>query len=253
MANSSLRCSRCGAPINIEKTGFLTKCGFCGKPTNPRAYYIALLPLKIFKTSFYFAENTLISSSIFLKNNIRNVYKYFIQKLSKLSQKDVSIIFVLTISGALFFVYVFAVRGFRFVNKFPFIISKTQINNIPKGWEKDTFTRYSIDCSNKNLISYQVEIYNAISPNGNDKNDFFFIKNADKYSNNSLKIFDRNGIIVYEENGYGIDDKLFYGKSNINNSNNTLPSGSYFYVFSYLDPSLQETIVKKGVLTLINN
>ena len=132
-------------------------------------------------------------------------------------------------------------------------VSKTQINNIPKGWEKDTFTRYSIDCSNKNLISYQVEIYNAISPNGNDKNDFFFIKNADKYSNNSLKIFDRNGIVVYEENGYGIDDKLFYGKSNINNSNNTLPSGSYFYVFSYLDPSLQETIVKKGVLTLIND
>ena len=129
MSNSSLRCSRCGAPINIEKTGFLTKCGFCGKPTNPRAYYIALLPLKIFKTSFYFAETTLISSSIFLKNNIRNVYKYFIQKLSKLSQKDLSIIFVLTISGALFFVYVFAVRGFRFINKFPFIISKTQINN----------------------------------------------------------------------------------------------------------------------------
>tara|TARA_B100000963_G_scaffold12851_1_gene9923 strand:+ start:540 stop:2480 length:1941 start_codon:yes stop_codon:yes gene_type:complete len=132
-------------------------------------------------------------------------------------------------------------------------VSKTQINNIPKEWKKDTYTRYSIDCSNKNLISYQVEIYNAISPNGNDKNDFFFIKNADKYSNNSLKIFDRNGIIVYEENGYGIDNKLFYGKSNINNSNNTLPSGSYFYVFSYLDPSLQETIVKKGVLTLINN
>tara|TARA_Y100000768_G_scaffold81111_1_gene57770 strand:- start:4724 stop:5647 length:924 start_codon:yes stop_codon:yes gene_type:complete len=132
-------------------------------------------------------------------------------------------------------------------------VSKNQISNIPREWEKDSFTRYSIDCSNKNLISYEVEIYNAISPNGNDKNDFFFIKNADKYPNNSLRIFDRNGIVVYEVNGYGIDNKLFYGKSNINNSNNTLPSGSYFFIFSYLDTSSQQTIVKKGVLTLINN
>ena len=132
-------------------------------------------------------------------------------------------------------------------------VSKTQINNIPKEWEKDNFTRYSTDCSNKDLIFYEVEIYNAISPNGNDKNDFFYIKNADKYPNNSLRIFDRNGIIIYEENGYGIDNKFFYGKSNINNSNNIIPSGSYFYIFSYLDKSSQETIIKKGVLTLINN
>ena len=110
-------------------------------------------------------------------------------------------------------------------------VSKTQINNIPKEWEKDNFTRYSTDCSNKDLIFYEVEIYNAISPNGNDKNDFFFIKNADKYPNNSLRIFDRNGIIIYEENGYGIDNKLFFGKSNINKSNAILPSGSYFYIF----------------------
>jgi len=132
-------------------------------------------------------------------------------------------------------------------------VSKTQINNIPRGWEKDDFTRYSIDCSNKDLVFYEIEIYNAISPNGNDKNDYFYIKNADKYPNNSLKIFDRNGIIIYDEKGYGTDSKLFYGKSNINNSNATLPSGSYFYIFSYLDESSQETIVKKGILTLINN
>ena len=132
-------------------------------------------------------------------------------------------------------------------------VSKTQINNIPKEWEKDNFTRYSIDCSNKDLVFYEIEIYNAISPNGNDKNDYFYIKNADKYPNNSLKIFDRNGIIIYSEIGYGTDNKLFYGKSNINNSSATLPSGSYFYIFSYLDQSTQETILKKGVLTLINN
>ena len=132
-------------------------------------------------------------------------------------------------------------------------VSKTQINNIPREWEIDNFTRYSIDCSNKDLVFYEIEIYNAISPNGNDKNDYFYIKNADKYPNNSLKIFDRNGIIIYDENGYGTENKLFYGKSNINNSNASLPSGSYFYIFSYLDKSSQETIVKKGVLTLINN
>lgn len=132
-------------------------------------------------------------------------------------------------------------------------VSKTQINNIPEEWAKDDFTRYSTDCSNKDLIFYEVEIYNAISPNGNDKNDFFYIRNADKYPNNSLRIFDRNGIIIYEENGYGIDNKLFFGKSNINKSNALLPSGSYFYIFSYIDQSSQETIVKKGVLTLINN
>ncbi len=132
-------------------------------------------------------------------------------------------------------------------------VSKTQINSIPREWEKDDFTRYSIDCSNKDLVFYEIEIYNAISPNGNDKNDYFYIKNADKYPNNSLKIFDRNGIIIYDEIGYGTDNKFFYGKSNISNSSATLPSGSYFYIFSYLDQSSQEIIVKKGVLTLINN
>ena len=129
MSNTSLSCNRCGAPINLEKTGFLTKCAFCGKPTNPRAYYISLLPIKIFKTSIYFAETSFISSYIFLKNNIRNILKYSIQKFSKLSQKDISIILVLTISGSLFFVYLFALRGFRFINEFPFLISKTNINN----------------------------------------------------------------------------------------------------------------------------
>ena len=132
-------------------------------------------------------------------------------------------------------------------------VSETQIRNIPSEWEKNDFTRYSIDCSNKELIFYEIEIYNAISPNGNKKNDFFYIKNADKYPENSLIIFDRNAIVVYEANGYGIDNKLFSGKSNINNSNSTLPSGSYFYIFSYLNQSSQETIIKKGVLTLINN
>ena len=76
---------------------------------------------------------------------------------------------------------------------------------------------------------------------------------GDNSKNNSLKIFDRNGIIIYEEIGYGTDNKLFYGKSNINNSNSILPSGSYFYVFSYTDKSSRQTTVKKGVLTLINN
>ena len=115
-------------------------------------------------------------------------------------------------------------------------VSKNQISNIPREWEKDSFTRYSIDCSNNDLIFYEIEIYNAISPNGNGKNDYFYIKNADKYPNNSLRIFDRNGIIIYEENGYGIDNKLFYGKSNINYSKThfLLLLFFYFFLFRYI-------------------
>ena len=48
----------------------------------------------------------------------------------------------------------------------------------------------------------------------------------------ALDKFNMSVELIYEEIGYGTDNKLFYGKSNINNSNSILPSGSYFYVFS---------------------
>lgn len=63
---------------------------------------------------------------------------------------------------------------------------------------------------------------NVITPNGDGINDFFVIKNIDKFLQNSLIIFDNKGRIVYRCKGY---------KNNFDAVN--IPIGTYFYKFEY--------------------
>ncbi|MEO1053031.1 MAG: FG-GAP-like repeat-containing protein [Bacteroidota bacterium] len=73
-----------------------------------------------------------------------------------------------------------------------------------------------------------LQIFNAVSPNGDDRNDFFEIRNLS--SENMVRIYNRWGDLVYEIDGYDSNDptRRFEGISNIG-SNNELPAGTYFY------------------------
>lgn len=80
-------------------------------------------------------------------------------------------------------------------------------------------------------------IYNALSPNGDDKNEFFHIKGIDNYPDNEVEIYNRWGIKVYSAKSYNENDNVFKGYSDGRstiNPNEKLPGGTYFYVLRYV-------------------
>lgn len=85
-----------------------------------------------------------------------------------------------------------------------------------------------------------------ITPEGDGKNDLFYINTINYFPNNKLQIFNRWGSIVYEKNKY---DNTFDGKANVSNTNGNgmLPSGTYFVIFDFGD---DKTPIYKGYLEL---
>jgi gliding motility-associated-like protein len=85
-------------------------------------------------------------------------------------------------------------------------------------------------------VSGEIEIYNAISPNNDNKNEIFRINNIDLLEpDNKVTIYNRWGSKVFEVDNYNNDDRVFKG---LNDSGNELPSGTYFYKIVF--PSTQE-------------
>jgi uncharacterized delta-60 repeat protein/gliding motility-associated-like protein len=74
-------------------------------------------------------------------------------------------------------------------------------------------------------------IYNAVAPNGNNKNEFFKITNIESHQGNSVEIYDRWGVKVFQVLGYNNQDPnaRFEGRSNVGSSIN-LVEGTYFYL-----------------------
>lgn len=79
-----------------------------------------------------------------------------------------------------------------------------------------------------------VVVYNAVSPNGDGKNDVFFIESIEVPSrvNNQVKIFNRWGDEVFSINNYNNTDKVFVG---MNKNGNKLPGGIYYYTIALKD------------------
>jgi len=117
------------------------------------------------------------------------------------------------------------------------------------------------DCGNSsqhiqtlNLACY-VKVYNAISPNGDGKNDSFLLEGIECYPNNSLEIYNRWGVKVFETKGYDNSSRLFSGYSDGRSTisrNELLPTGTYFYTlkyeYSYDGVSGKQIIDKTGYL-----
>uniref|UniRef100_UPI001891867D DUF7507 domain-containing protein n=1 Tax=Nonlabens antarcticus TaxID=392714 RepID=UPI001891867D len=82
------------------------------------------------------------------------------------------------------------------------------------------------------------EIFNGISPNGDTQNDFLTIGQIECYPDNSLEIYNRWGVQVYETENYGQNGQVFRGVSEGRitiQQNEELPVGTYFYIFKYID------------------
>lgn len=67
--------------------------------------------------------------------------------------------------------------------------------------------------------------YSAFTPNNDGDNEVFYIGNLDKYPDNSLKIYNRYGKMVYSATNY---DNSWNGTY----LGNLLPTGTYFYILN---------------------
>lgn len=110
-----------------------------------------------------------------------------------------------------------------------------------------------LELNNANLSAEDgLEIFNAVTPNGNGDNDVFIIRGIEKYPNNTLTIFNRWGILVYEADGYGQENRFFKGISEGRltiDKSKELPIGTYFYILRYINGK-GETKERSGFLDL---
>ena len=80
------------------------------------------------------------------------------------------------------------------------------------------------------------EIFNGITPNEDGINEFFEIRGIENYPDNLLQVFNRWGVLVFETEGYGLDNKLFVGQSEGRATiakERALPTGTYYYTLTF--------------------
>jgi len=82
-----------------------------------------------------------------------------------------------------------------------------------------------------------IEVNQMLTPNGDGKNDFLFIRGLDQVKSSTLRIFNRWGIAVYEGENYNNQNNVFDGRSKGRSTlsvDEYLPSGIYYYIFDYV-------------------
>jgi gliding motility-associated-like protein/uncharacterized repeat protein (TIGR01451 family) len=105
------------------------------------------------------------------------------------------------------------------------------------------------------LNACKITIYNAVSPNGDGRNEIFKIDNIKCYADSYVQIYDRWGVLVYDAYHYDNESVAFRGISEGRatvNKQKRLPDGTYFYVVTYTT-YLNEPVTKTGYLYLSGN
>lgn len=100
----------------------------------------------------------------------------------------------------------------------------------------------------------EIIIYTGISPNGDGQNDEFVIVGLNKFPDNTLQIFNRWGVKVFEQKAYMQDGARLFrgiseGRSTIN-QDDLLPVGTYYYVLEYQNSIIKKRRSKAGFLYL---
>ena len=98
-----------------------------------------------------------------------------------------------------------------------------------------------------------VEIHNAFTPNGDGINEWFQIDNIEQpcHLPNTVEIYNRWGVLVYETKNYDNNTRRFEGVSEGRttvNKSSELPTGTYFYIIQWTDGT--QKVTKDGYLYL---
>ncbi|MCV9934125.1 gliding motility-associated C-terminal domain-containing protein [Flavobacterium sp. LS1R47] len=83
-----------------------------------------------------------------------------------------------------------------------------------------------------------IEVFNAVSPNGDGENDVFRIDGLECFPDNTVEIYNRWGVLVYDLDHYNNSDRAFKGISEGRvtvNQSAELPVGTYYYILKYRD------------------
>jgi gliding motility-associated-like protein len=75
------------------------------------------------------------------------------------------------------------------------------------------------------IILARVKPYDAITPNGDDLNDYWAIDNISSYPEATITVIDRWGVSVFEGKGENYEERPFRGKLD----GKLLPTGVYMY------------------------
>jgi gliding motility-associated-like protein len=81
-----------------------------------------------------------------------------------------------------------------------------------------------------------VVVYNAVTPNGDGAYDVLTIENIENFPNNSVRIYNRWGVLVFSTRAYNTQGNTFDGTSEGRATvarDNKLPTGTYFYILEY--------------------
>lgn len=100
----------------------------------------------------------------------------------------------------------------------------------------DNYGIFTLARVNEGLIlPGNVVVYNGITPNGDGVNDYFLIDNIQNLANNTVQVFNRWGVKVFETDNYDTSGNVFNGYSNgrLTVGDGTLPTGTYYYVIGY--------------------
>jgi gliding motility-associated-like protein/uncharacterized repeat protein (TIGR01451 family) len=127
-----------------------------------------------------------------------------------------------------------------------------------------TLSGTSVDDSDEVTIERQfvlacdaLVVHNAFSPNGDEKNPVFIIDNItdECYIDNTVEIYNRWGVLVFETKNYDNETNVFdgtsRGRTTIKQSEG-LPTGTYFYIINYTSSTTDgiQTFKKDGYLYL---
>ncbi len=83
-----------------------------------------------------------------------------------------------------------------------------------------------------------VEVFNVVTPNGDGIHDYLTIRGLEDYPNNTIKIYNRWGVLVYSTRTYNSRGNVFDGTSQGRvtiDQENKLPVGTYFYILEFED------------------
>ena len=89
-----------------------------------------------------------------------------------------------------------------------------------------------------NIVENEVEVFNVITPNGDGVHDVLTIAGLENYPDNTIKIFNRWGVLVYSTRAYNTEGNIFDGTSEGRvtvDADRKLPVGTYFYILDYVD------------------
>ena len=112
------------------------------------------------------------------------------------------------------------------------------------------------ECPVEPAAACPIRIHNAFSPNGDGINDVFEIENLQDrtcFPTNSIEIYNRWGVLVYETKQYDNTTNVFRGISEGRatlSKSAELPVGTYFYILKYYNTATKKNEAPQGYIYL---